>query len=141
MPKGVMNNAAAIEKRCNEVNPLSLTGMSALVFPEKISTTRGGMAVKHTSQRLVLRNPEFPMMFSGAENEFGKRSTWDVRAHADYRLMKKFVKFPNAPYSPIAYIFQDMNSGKYLCKVYKPAVNLVEKYGFRMKNNISNIKE
>ena len=141
MARQVMNNAKDIEDRCAAVNPLSLTGMSALAFPEKISTTRGGMMVKHASQRLVVRNPEFPMLFSGAENEFGKRSSWDIRANADYRLMKKFVKFPNAPYSPIAYIFQDMSTGKYLCKVYKPAVNLTEKYGFRMKNNIQNISE
>lgn len=137
----VMNNASDIERRCAEVNPLSLTGMSAMAFPEKISTTRGGMMVKHTSQRLVVRNPEFPMVFSGAENEFGKRSSWDIRTHADYRLMRKFVKFPNAPYSPIAYIFQNLETGKYLCKIFTPAVNLVEKYGFRMKNNIPNIQE
>lgn len=141
MAKQIMNNAADIEKRCSEVNPLSLTGMSAMGFPEKISTTRGGMMVKHTSQRVVVRDPEFPMMFTGAENEFGKRSSWDVRATDDYKLMKKFVKFKDSPYSPIAYIFQNMRTGKYLCKVYKPAVNLVEKYGFRMKNNIQGITE
>ena len=129
MPKTrVMNNSADIEKRCQNVSPYSLIGMSAMGFPEKISTTRGGMMVKHVSQRQVLRNPEFPMIFSGAENEFGKRSSWDVRTTDDYKLMKKFVKFPNAPYSPIAYIFQNLSTGKYLCKIYKPAVNLVEKY-------------
>jgi hypothetical protein len=136
-----MNNAADIERRCAEVNPLSLTGMSALGFPEKISTTRGVMMVKHTSQRVVVRNPEFPMMFTGAENEFGKRSSWDVRATADYKLMKKFVKFKDSPYSPIAYIFKNLETGKYLCKIYKPAVNLTERYGFRMKDNIRGIKE
>ena len=141
MPRQIMNNAADIERRCAEVNPLSLTGMSALGFPEKISTTRGGMMVKHTSQRVVVRNPEFPMMFTGAENEFGKRSSWDVRATADYKLMKKFVKFKDSPYSLIAYIFKNLETGKYLCKIYKPAVNLVERYGFRMKDNIRGIKE
>jgi len=141
MPKQVMNNASDIDRRCADVDPLSLTGMSAMGFPEKISTTRGGMMVKHVSQRLVLRNPEFPMIFSGAENEFGKRSSWNVRATDDYKLMKKFVKFPNAPFSPIAYIFQNLATGKYICKIYKPAVNLVEKYGFRMKNYIQQIRE
>lgn len=141
MPRQIMNNAADIERRCAEVNPLSLTGMSALGFPEKISTTRGVMMVKHTSQRVVVRNPEFPMMFTGAENEFGKRSSWDVRATADYKLMKKFVKFKDSPYSPIAYIFKNLETGKYLCKIYKPAVNLTERYGFRMKDNIRGINE
>ena len=141
MAKQVMNNARDIDERCAAVNPLSVTGMSALTFPDKISTVRGGMAVKHSSQRVVVRNPEFPMIFTGAENEFGKRSSWDIRASDDYILMKKFVKFPNAPYSPIAYIFQNTTTKKYLCKIFKPAVNLVEKYGFRMKNNIPNIHE
>ena len=141
MPKQVMNNASDIDRRCANVDPLSLTGMSAMGFPEKISTTRGGMMVKHVSQRLVLRNPEFPMIFSGAENELGKRSSWDVRATDDYQLMRKFIKFPNAPFSPIAYIFKNLNTGKYICKIYKPAVNLVEKYGFRMHNNIKKINE
>lgn len=142
-PKKVMNmnNASDIARRCDEVNPLSLTGMSAMGFPEKISTVRGGMMVKHTSQRVVVRNPEFPMVFTGAENEFGKRSSWDIRATDDYQLMKKFVKFKDSPYSPIAYIFKNLRTGKYLCKIYKPAVNLVEKYGFRMKNNIPGITE
>lgn len=141
MPKKIMNNAADIERRCAEIDPLSMTGMSAQGFPEKISTTRGGMMVKHTSQRVVVRNPEFPMVFTGAENEFGKRSSWDVRATADYKLMKKFVKFKDSPYSPIAYIFKDLETGKYTCKIYQPAVNLVERYGFRMKDNIRGIRE
>ena len=143
MPKvtKIMNNAADIAARCEQVNPLSLTGMSAMGFPEKISTVRGGMMVKHTSQRVVVRNPEFPMVYTGAENEFGKRSSWDVRCTDDMQLMKKFVKFKDSPYSPIAYIFKNLRTGKYLCKIYKPAVNLVEKYGFRMKNNIPGITE
>lgn len=141
MARHVMNNASDIDAYCKSVNPLATTGMSAMVFPDKISTTRGGMAVKHVSQRVVVRNPEFPMMFSGAENEFGKRSSWDVRATDDYKLLKKFVKFPDAPYSPVAYIFQNLVTGKYLCKVYKPAVNLVEKYGFRMRDNIRSVSE
>lgn len=141
MPRKIMNNAADIDQRCAAINPLSMTGMSAQGFPEKISTTRSVMMVKHTSQRVVVRDPEFPMVFTGAENEFGKRSSWDVRATADYKLMKKFVKFKDSPYSPIAYIFKDLETGKFTCKIYQPAVNLTERYGFRMKDNIQGIKE
>lgn len=134
---GVMNNVTDIEKRASEVSPMSLFGASAMGFPDKISTVRGVMMTRHTSQRVVVRNPEFSRLYTGAENIFGDRSSWNIKAKHDYQLLRTFVKFPNAPMSPIAYIFKDLETGKYLCEVVKPAHNLVEKYGFRMTNKIS----
>lgn len=139
--RGVMNDAAEINKRIKEIKPLSLFGASAMVFPDKISTVRSGMAVKHTSQRVVLDHPEFPMVYTGAENNFGERSSWDVTAQDDYELMKTFRKFKNAPCSPVAYIFRSVNTGKYKCEIVRPAVNLIEKYGFTMSNNVSKYME
>ena len=134
--RGVMNNASEIEERCSKVTPLSMTGASAMGFPDKISTVRGVMMTRHTSQRVVLSNPEFPRVFTGAENNFGERSSWNIKAKDDYQLVKTFRKFKDSPISPVAYIFKNLNTGKYICKVIKPAHNLIEKYGFRMYNNI-----
>lgn len=134
--RGVMNNASEIEERCSKVSPLSMTGASAMGFPDKISTVRGVMMTRHTSQRVVLSNPEFPRLFTGAENNFGERSSWNIKAKDDYQLVKTFRKFKDSPISPVAYIFKNLNTGKYMCKVIKPAHNLIEKYGFRMYNNI-----
>lgn len=139
--RGVMNDAAEINKRIKEIKPLSLFGASAMVFPDKISTVRSGMAVKHTSQRVVLDHPEFPMVYTGAENNFGERSSWDVTAQDDYELMKTFRKFKNAPCSPVAYIFRSISTGRYKCEIVRPAVNLIEKYGFTMTNNVSKYME
>ena len=139
--RGVMNDAAEINKRIKEIKPLSLFGASAMVFPDKISTVRSGMAVKHTSQRVVLDHPEFPMVYTGAENNFGERSSWDVTAQDDYELMKTFRKFKNAPCSPVAYIFRSVSTGRYKCEIVRPAVNLIEKYGFMMTNNVSKYME
>lgn len=139
--RGVMNDAAEINKRIKEIKPLSLFGASAMVFPDKISTVRSGMAVKHTSQRVVLDHPEFPMVYTGAENNFGERSSWDVTAQDDYELMKTFRKFKNAPCSPVAYIFRSVSTGRYKCEIVRPAVNLIEKYGFTMTNNVSKYME
>lgn len=136
-----MNSVSDIEKRTSEVSPMSLFGASAMVFPDKISTVRSGMATRHTSQRVVLRDPEFPMVFTGAENNFGDRSSWNVKTKDDYQLMKVFRKFKDSPCSPVAYIFKNIHTGKYKCEVVKPAVNLVEKYGFRMTNHMSNYME
>lgn len=139
--KKFMNNASDIEKRINEVNPLSMFAASAMGFPDKISTVRSGMATRHASQRVVLSDPVFPMIFTGAENPYGERSSWNITAKHDYQLMKIFRKFKDSPISPIAYIFKDLVTGKYKCEVIKPAVNLVEKYGFKMNNKITNYME
>ena len=134
--RGMMNNASEIEKRCQEVSPMSMFGASAMAFPDKISTVRGVMATRHTSQRVVLTNPEFPRVYTGAENEFGERSSWNIKAKDDYQLVRTFRKFKDSRISPIAYIFKNLNTGKYSCEVVKPAHHLVEKYGFRMNNAI-----
>ena len=126
--RGVMNNASEIDKRTREISPLSLFGASAMAFPDKISTVRGVMATRHTSQRVVLTNPEFPRVFTGAENEFGKRSSWNIKAKADYQLIKTFRKFKDAACSPVAYIFKNLSTGKYICEVVKSAHNNIEKY-------------
>ena len=136
MAKHVMNNYQEIVERCKKVDPLATTGASAMVFAEKISTTRGVMAVRHTSQRVVLTNPEFPMVFTGAENEFGERSSWNVKATDDYQLMRIFRKFNDYPESTTAYIFKNLRTGKYICKLVKPCEHLIEKYGFRMNNHM-----
>lgn len=139
----VMNNVSDIEKRCEEVDPKALFGASALGFPDKISPVRAGMATKHGAyQRVVLTNPEFPYVFTGAENVFGERSSWNVTASDDYQIMKIFRKFKDFPkYSPTAYIYLNKATGKYGCAVIKPVEHLTEKYGFRIRNLISDKRE
>lgn len=139
--RGVINTVEGIKERADDVDKRSLFGASAMGFPDKISTVRSGMATKHATQRVVLTDPEFPMVYTGAENPYGDKSSWNIRANGDYQLMKIFRKFANVPCSPIAYIFKNLDTGKYLCKVIKPAENLVEKYGFRMNSNMGKYVE
>ena len=134
--KYVMNSIDDINDRCSQSTNLSLVGASAMTFPDKISTVRSNMAVKHTSQYVVLTNPEFPRVYTGAENVFGERSSWNMKLDNKCKLVKKFVKFKNAPISPVVYIFLDMETGKYTCKIVNCAENLIEKYGFRMYDRI-----
>lgn len=138
---GQMNNANEITRRAEEVSPLSLFGASAMGFPDKISSVRAGMATRHASQRVVLTSPEFPIMFTGAENPFGERSSWNIKAKGDLQLMKVFPKFKDVDNPTTAYIFRNLKTGKYLCKVIRPVENLVEKYGFRMSNHMKNKME
>ena len=135
--KYVMNSIDDINARCAEASELSLVGASAMTFPDKISTVRSNMAVKHTSQYVVLTDPEFPRVYTGAENVFGERSSWNMKNEHACRLVKKFVKFKHAPISPVAYIFFDLETQKYTCKVVNVAENLIERYGFRMYDKIA----
>lgn len=141
--KKPMNNVLDIQTRCAAIDKRAMFGASALGFPDKISPVRAGMATKHgATQRVVLTHPEFPKLYSGAENEFGKLSSWDVTAEADLEIKRIFTKFKDYPeYSPVAYIYLNKKTGKYGCKVLSPVVRVTEKYGFRMKNLISNKRE
>lgn len=142
-PRKVMNNVLDIQNRCAAVDPRSMFGASAIGFPDKISPVRAGMATKHgATQRVVLTNPEFPMVYTGAENEFGKLSSWNVVAEEDLEIKRIFTKFKDYPeYSPVAYIYLNKATGKYGCKVLSPVVRITEKYGFRMKNLVKNKRE
>lgn len=136
--KKLMNSMSDIKRRTEGLNPLSTVGISAMTFPDKISTVRSNMAARHTSQYVVLTNPEFPRVYTGAEDAFGKRSSWNVTCQHDYELVRSFVKFKNEPISPVAYIFRDKVTGKYKCEVVNVAENLIEKYGFRTFDKIKN---
>ena len=142
-PRKVMNNHQDINNRCAAIDKRAMFGASALGFPDKISPVRAGMATKHgATQRVVLTDPEFPMLYGGAENEFGKLSSWNVTAEGDLEIKRIFTKFKDYPeYSPVAYIYLNKNTGKYGCKVLTSVVRVTEKYGFRMKNLITNKRE
>ena len=141
MAKMSMNNVSDIEKRSAIINPMSLFGASAMGFPDKVSTVRSVMMTRMTSQRVVLTNPEPARLFTGAENEYGERSSWNVRLKDDYELMKVFVKFKDYEHSPTCYIMRNIHTGKYKCEVVYPAVNLTEKYGFQIKNHMKKYHE
>ena len=88
-----MNYSNKVYERAEEIDPLSTVGASAMGFPKEISPVRGVMATRHTAQRVVLDNPEFAYLFTGAENPFGVRSSFFHCADANYQIMKIFRKF------------------------------------------------
>lgn len=133
-----INSKSAIDTYADEAREPSLFGVSALGFPDKTSPVRVNMNTRQASQRVVLANPEFDMVYTGPETAFGKESSWYLESEHDYEIINVFRKFKNAPVSPICYVFKDLVTGKYTCAVFQEAVNLKEKNGFRMQNFISN---
>lgn len=137
----VMNNVVDIENQAKKVVPMSLFGASAMGFPDKISLVRAIMETRHTSQRVVLCEPEVAMLFTGVENEYGERSSWNIKVHEDYQLMKIFRKFKDYDKSVTCYILKNKRTGKYKCELISPAINLTEKYGFAMNSYMDGYKE
>lgn len=140
----LMNNVNDINERAESVSPYACFGQSAQIFADKTSPVRAVMACRHASQRVVLTNPEFPRVFTGAENEFGDRSSWNVRVGNfeerkrgdSFEFVKSFKKFKLEKESPMCYIFKNLSTGKYKAIMVNPIVNQTEKYGFTMDNNI-----
>lgn len=134
----VMNKSSDIRMKMESVNKYSLCGVSGLGFPGKISPVRSLMFSKHASQRVVLDHGEFPRIFTGAEDAYGKRSSFFVTAKNTLVLERKFVKFPNTPYSSVLYIFRDTVTNKYVCHLAEAVHWNVEKYGFQNIDMIKN---
>lgn len=133
----VMNKSSDIRSKMESVNKYSLCGVSGLGFPGKISPVRSLMFSKHASQRVVLDHGEVARIFTGAEDAYGKRSSFFVTAKNTLVLERAFVKFPNTPYSSILYIFRDTVTNKYVCHLAEAVHWNVEKYGFQ---NIDMVK-
>lgn len=127
----VMNNSSDIKQKMESVNKYSLCGVSALGFPGKISSVRSLMFSKHASQRVVLTSGEVARIFTGAEDAYGVYSSYFVTAKDDYVLERKFVKYPDTPYSSILYIFRNTKTGKYVCHLAEAVHWNTEKYGFQ----------
>ena len=137
-----MNYANNINARAAEIDPLSTTGATAMTFADKFSTTRVVMEARQSAQRVVLENPEFPYLFTGAENPFGHRSSFDRKADDDYEITKIFKKFKDFDTSEIVYILRNIHTGRYKCEIYEAgAHHNIEKYGFRMVNYLNNNHE
>ena len=137
-----MNYANNIEARAAEINPLACVGASAMGFPDKISPVRSVMEARHTSQRVVLDKPEFAHLFTGAENPFGQRSSFNHKADDDYEITKIFKKFKDFDTSEIVYFMRNVHTGRYKCEIFEAgAHNTVEKYGFKMINYMTNRHE
>lgn len=81
----------------------SLVGMSALTQARYINSTRTQMFTSHLKQFLNLVNPEFPRVFTNAENVVGKHSSGYKKAKSDLEVIKKVEKFGDILDTPFIY--------------------------------------
>ena len=81
----------------------SLVGMSSLTQAPYINSTRTQMFTSHLKQFLNLINPEFPYVFSNAENTVGKYSSGYKRAKTNLKIVKKIAKYDDILEKPFIY--------------------------------------
>lgn len=114
----------------------SVVGKSALTFPGYINSTRTQMFTSHLNQFLDVLTPEFPYMFTGAENVVGKHSTGYKEVKHDSIVYRKIMKFDDIIESPLeGYVFlYDKKKNKYSVIHRTENEDLVEDYSFRYNN-------
>jgi hypothetical protein len=64
-------------------------------------------------QSVILKNPDFPLIYTGFEYAFGKRADSIVRAEKSYRVIAVISKFLSAPRHIYTYVVQDILTGVY----------------------------
>ena len=71
----------------------SLYGMSALTIPRYINSMRSVMFTNHLKQFLTPLDPDYPFVFTNAENLVGEHSSGYRRIKYESEVYRKVVKY------------------------------------------------
>lgn len=124
------------DKRFNK-SP-AVTGLSSLTFAGYINSTRTQMFTSHLKQFLNILYPQFPAIFTGAENTFGDNSTGYKKVKHDSRVVKKITKYEDIIDVPTSYylFIYDEKKDKYDVIQRKEVENLIEDFAFKYDNDV-----
>ena len=101
----------------------------------KNSGARLIMASGFQEQCVILNNPEFPFIYSGYENAFGKYADSITKAESTLRVISVISKFPNLPRHIYYYVVQDVLTGVYDIIEVKHYESCAEKHGYIKKES------
>lgn len=121
------------------MNSTSLYGMSALTIPRYINSMRSVMFCSHLKQYLTPLNPDFPYVFTNAENLVGEHSSGYKRVKHKCEVYRKIVKYgdildPSDVNVYKLFIF-DKKKKKYDVIERKEVEDLTENFGFNYNND------
>ena len=113
------------------MNSNSLFGMTVLTFPKYINSMRATMFTSHLKQFLNLKNPDYPLVFTNAENLVGKNNNSYKEAKHDYKVFRKVVKFEDIVEKPNIYqlFVYDKKNDRYEVITRKCCEDLTENFG------------
>lgn len=96
----------------------------------KNSGSRLIMSSAFQEQCVVLNNPQFPFIYTGYENAFGKYADSITRAESTVKVIAVISKFPNLPRHIYYYVVQDVLTGVYDIIEVKHYESCAEKHGY-----------
>lgn len=122
------------KKRLSLLGPASAAGA---LLPNG-AVIRQAMHIKHEEQRLVINNPEFPFVYTGAENVIGENSSFYDKTDKDYTvygIVKKYEGFLKGKSNVVLYFLYSKSDDSYTVIERKEVEDLTEKFGFKYNND------
>ena len=120
-------------------NSTSLYGMSALTIPRYINSMRSVMFTNHLKQFLTPLNPDYPFVFTNAENLVGEHSSGYKKVKHESEVYRKVVKFGDILGYENANVYKlfifDKKKKKFDVIERKETEDLTENFGFNYNND------
>ena len=101
----------------------------------KNSGSRLIMSSGFQEQCIILKDPNFPFIYTGYENAFGRYADSITRAENTVRVISVISKFPNLPRHIYYYVVQDVLTGVYDIIEVKHYESYSEKHGYVKKES------
>ena len=116
----------------------SLIGMTALTNSQYNNSARSVMNTSHLKQFVNLVYPEFPAVFTGAENLVGKYSSAYGRIKNPTKVVAKVTKYEDILDEPTKYYLfvYDTETKTYDVIEREEYKNLTEVYGYKVNNTV-----
>lgn len=112
---------------------------SLMGFPQYTDSMRCTMFNNMQSQRVVLKHPEKPLVYTNHEDTIGDMGSYNKVAANDLEVVKIIRKFPDIPIEvdqPYTIIIHDLATNVYDIINREVVENCPEKYGFRFDNRV-----
>lgn len=116
----------------------ALLGMTVLSYPGYINSMRSTMFTSHLKQFVNLLKPEYPLVFTNAENVVGKHSSGYKQMKHKTQVYRKIVKFDDILENPTIYklfVF-DEETETFDVITRKVCEDLTENFGFDYNNEV-----
>lgn len=114
-----------------------ILGKEMLGFPRKTDAPRGIMYVNHLDQRVNIKTPEKPRVYTNYEDMVGNHSSYVHRAKGDCEVDKIICKYPNEDgtlRAPMLIFLHYLDDNSYDVQEINPVEDMAEKYGFPYNN-------
>lgn len=116
-------------------------GKDILTFANQLNSSRNIMFNSHLEQYVVLKNPDFPRVFTNYENEVGSYSSSYLRNDSKKEVVAKVTKY-TGDYKNLYYVLITKDSEGIYDVIYrKPGETLTESYVYLYNNDVIDEKE